>query len=88
MKVVDTFIQHDVTHDSILAAGVGTNLAVGISALSAFPWVRNTHHKYVFTKYHKSFNKKLTPPFSVFERHHRFVGWVGIIFTLVSLYAS
>ena len=27
--------------------GVITNLAVSISILSAFPWVRNTHHKYV-----------------------------------------
>ena len=29
--------------------GVITNLAVSISILSAFPWVRNTHHKYVDT---------------------------------------
>lgn len=44
--------------------GVVTNLAVMISALSAFPWVRNTHH-------------------NVFERHHRFVGWLGLICTWV-----
>ena len=45
LKVVETFRQHDVQHDSVLIAGVFTNLAVAISALSAFPWVRNTHHK-------------------------------------------
>ncbi|KAL5529069.1 hypothetical protein ACEPAG_5043 [Sanghuangporus baumii] len=64
LKVVNTFRQHDVQHDSVLIAGVFTNLAVAISALSAFPWVRNTHH-------------------NVFERHHRFVGWAGIVFTWV-----
>ncbi|KAH8117533.1 hypothetical protein DFH11DRAFT_1741517 [Phellopilus nigrolimitatus] len=62
LKVVDTFRQHSVMHDSILVVGIATNLAVLISALSAFPWVRNTHH-------------------NIFERHHRFVGWVGIVFT-------
>jgi len=64
LKVVDTFRHRDVSHDAILATGVATNLAVAISALSAFPWVRNTHH-------------------NVFERHHRFVGWVGIVCTWI-----
>lgn len=45
LKVVDTFRHRDVSHDAILATGVATNLAVAVSALSAFPWVRNTHHK-------------------------------------------
>ena len=36
-----------VSHDSILILGVVTNVAVMVSALSAFPWVRNNHHKYV-----------------------------------------
>lgn len=47
LKVVDTFRNRHVSHDAILAIGVATNLAVAISALSAFPWVRNNHHKYV-----------------------------------------
>lgn len=46
-KVVYNFRHLDVNHDAILIMGVITNVAVMISALSAFPWVRNTHHKYV-----------------------------------------
>jgi hypothetical protein len=46
-KVVYNFRHLDVNHDAILIMGVITNVAVIISALSAFPWVRNTHHKYV-----------------------------------------
>jgi len=61
-KVVNNFRKLDVTHDAVLVMGVVTNLAVMISALSAFPWVRNTHH-------------------NVFERHHRFVGWLGLVCT-------
>ena len=48
-KVVNNFRKLNVTHDAVLVMGVVTNLAVMISALSAFPWVRNTHHKYVNT---------------------------------------
>ncbi|KAF8874628.1 hypothetical protein CPB84DRAFT_1853534 [Gymnopilus junonius] len=63
-KVVNNFRNLDVTHDAVLVMGVVTNIAVMVSALSAFPWVRNTHH-------------------NVFERHHRFVGWLGLICTWV-----
>ncbi|KAF7322797.1 Urb2 domain-containing protein [Mycena chlorophos] len=63
-KVVNAFLHMDVEHDAILAMGVVTNIAVIISALSAFPWVRNTHH-------------------NVFERHHRFIGWFGLLCTWV-----
>lgn len=63
-KVVNNFRKLDITHDAVLVMGVVTNLAVMISALSAFPWVRNTHH-------------------NVFERHHRFVGWLGLICTWI-----
>ncbi|KAF8892609.1 hypothetical protein BD779DRAFT_1436875 [Infundibulicybe gibba] len=62
LKVINNFRHLDVNHDAVLIMGVVTNLAVMISALSAFPWVRNTHH-------------------NVFERHHRFVGWIGLIAT-------
>jgi hypothetical protein len=57
-------MNHRTTHEAILAMGVLTNIAIAVSILSAFPWVRNTHH-------------------NVFERYHRFVGWIGIIFTWV-----
>jgi hypothetical protein len=44
-KVVNNFRESDVNHDAVLIMGVVTNAAVMVSALSAFPWVRNTHHK-------------------------------------------
>ncbi|KAK0450670.1 hypothetical protein EV421DRAFT_1703900 [Armillaria borealis] len=61
-KVVTMFRTLNVQHDAVLIMGVVTNTAVIISALSAFPWVRNTHH-------------------NVFERHHRFAGWIGLLST-------
>ncbi|KAH9057127.1 hypothetical protein EDB83DRAFT_2506802 [Lactarius deliciosus] len=64
VKVVNNFRHHSVNHDSILIVGAITNIAVIVSAISAFPWVRNTHH-------------------NIFERHHRFVGWLGLILTWV-----
>ncbi|KAJ3800266.1 hypothetical protein GGU11DRAFT_420108 [Lentinula aff. detonsa] len=63
-RVVINFMNHKNTHDAVLVMGVVTNLAIAISILSAFPWVRNTHH-------------------NVFERHHRFIGWLGLICTWV-----
>lgn len=44
-KVVTMFRNLDVNHDAVLIMGVVTNVLVIVSALSAFPWVRNTHHK-------------------------------------------
>lgn len=46
-RVTLIFIDHKDNHDAVLIMGVLTNLAVAISIASAFPWVRNTHHKYV-----------------------------------------
>ncbi|KAF5383475.1 hypothetical protein D9757_006122 [Collybiopsis confluens] len=63
-RVVLNFIHHSDTHSAILAMGVVTNVAIAVSILSAFPWVRNTHH-------------------NVFERHHRFIGWLGLLCTWV-----
>ncbi|KAG8970308.1 hypothetical protein FRC05_000682 [Tulasnella sp. 425] len=51
-------------HRAVIAMGIVTNIAIIISVLSAFPWVRNNRH-------------------NLFERHHRFVGWVGLLFTWV-----
>ncbi|THH13259.1 hypothetical protein EW146_g6937 [Bondarzewia mesenterica] len=45
-RVTLIFINHKDNHDAILIMGVITNLAVAISVASAFPWVRNTHHKW------------------------------------------
>ncbi|KAF9012494.1 hypothetical protein BDQ17DRAFT_1419878 [Cyathus striatus] len=63
-RVVLIFIDHKDNHDSVLIMGVITNIVVGISIISAFPWIRNTHH-------------------NIFERHHRFMGWLGLIATWI-----
>jgi hypothetical protein len=47
VPVVQKFRKLDVIHDAVLIMGVETNLAVMVSALSAFPWVRNSDHKCV-----------------------------------------
>ncbi|KAG5639481.1 hypothetical protein H0H81_001603 [Sphagnurus paluster] len=64
LGVTTIFIDHKDNHDSVLIMGVITNIFVGISIVSAFPWVRNTHH-------------------NVFERHHRFMGWLGLLSTWI-----
>jgi hypothetical protein len=46
-KLVTIFIDHQNNHDAVLVMGVITNMLVCISIASAFPWVRNTHHKSV-----------------------------------------
>ncbi|KAI9508486.1 hypothetical protein F5148DRAFT_1275717 [Russula earlei] len=52
LKIVNNFRHHSVNHDSILIIGTITNIALIISALSAIPWVRNTHHN-VFERHHR-----------------------------------
>ncbi|KAJ3908886.1 hypothetical protein F5879DRAFT_792643 [Lentinula edodes] len=51
-RVVINFMNHKNTHDAVLAMGVVTNIAIAVSILSAFPWVRNTHHN-VFERHHR-----------------------------------
>ncbi|KAG7091017.1 hypothetical protein E1B28_010079 [Marasmius oreades] len=63
-KVITIFIDHRNNSSAVLVMSVFTSLAIAVSIISAFPWVRNTHH-------------------NVFERHHRFVGWLGLMFTWV-----
>ncbi|ESK93650.1 hypothetical protein Moror_1548 [Moniliophthora roreri MCA 2997] len=63
-NVILLFVHHSQNHSAVMVMSVFTSLAVAISIISAFPWVRNTHH-------------------NVFERHHRFVGWLGLLFTWV-----
>ena len=45
-KVVMTCENHFNEHNAIIALGLSTNVAVIVTAVAAFPWVRNTHHKY------------------------------------------
>lgn len=49
LKVVRNFVAHNSQHDAILAFGVVTNVALVITAMAAFPWIRNNHHKYAFS---------------------------------------
>ena len=44
-KVVMTYENHLNENNAILALGLLTNVAVIVTAVAAFPWVRNTHHK-------------------------------------------
>lgn len=46
-RIVVIFANHKNNHDSVLVTGIITSIIVGISIASAFPWVRNTHHKFV-----------------------------------------
>lgn len=51
--------------------GVITSVALAVCIVAALPWVRNTHHKWVNTDLSAAFSNIR----SVFERHHRFMGW-------------
>jgi len=44
-KVVGILKNRSVTQHSVMAMGLVTNIAIIISVVSAFPWVRNAHHK-------------------------------------------
>ncbi|CAE6385772.1 unnamed protein product [Rhizoctonia solani] len=63
-KVIQLCRHASVNQKSVIAMGVVTSVAVTISVLSAFPWIRNQHH-------------------NVFERHHRFIGWLGLLATWI-----
>jgi hypothetical protein len=45
LKVVNNFLHRRENNDVILVVGAVTNVAIIVSSMSAFPWVRNTHHK-------------------------------------------
>ncbi|KDQ13821.1 hypothetical protein BOTBODRAFT_133065 [Botryobasidium botryosum FD-172 SS1] len=63
-KVVEIIIHGKINHRAVIVTGVITNVAVIISVISAFPWIRNQHH-------------------NVFERYHRFIGWLGLLSTWI-----
>lgn len=46
-STVTIFIDYKNNHDAVLATGVITNIVIGLTIMAAFPWVRNTHHKWV-----------------------------------------
>src|SRR5487761_1144792 len=47
LKVVNNYRHHTVNPDLILVVGTITNVTVVVGALSALPWIRNNHHKWV-----------------------------------------
>jgi hypothetical protein len=77
-RVVLIFIDHKDNHDAVLIMGVITNLAVAISIASAFPWVRNTHHKYVcLICYHSKFYSQSGQRFRAASSVHRMVSRIS-----------
>ncbi|QRV78335.1 nonribosomal peptide synthetase [Ceratobasidium sp. AG-Ba] len=63
-KVIELCRHASFNQKSVIAMGVITSVAVSVSVISAFPWIRNQHH-------------------NVFERHHRFIGWLGLAATWI-----
>jgi hypothetical protein len=65
-----------VQHPAVIASGIITNILIIISVLSAFPWVR----KLVTALKLLSSNSNLfnSTYHNVFEKHHRFIGWLGL----------
>ncbi|KAJ1305452.1 hypothetical protein OPQ81_000462 [Rhizoctonia solani] len=63
-KVIELCRHTTTNQKSVIAMGIVTSVAVTISVISAFPWIRNQHH-------------------NVFERHHRFIGWLGLVATWI-----
>ncbi|KAG8998011.1 hypothetical protein FRB94_010781 [Tulasnella sp. JGI-2019a] len=51
-RVVFLIIHATMNNRAVIATGIITNLAICISVLSAFPWVRNTRHN-VFERHHR-----------------------------------
>ncbi|PQE33403.1 hypothetical protein CJF32_00006701 [Rutstroemia sp. NJR-2017a WRK4] len=58
-------------HCAVIATGIITNLFVIISILSAFPWIRKSAATDFELSYHHN----------VFEKYHRFIGWLGLAVT-------
>lgn len=53
-KVIDMYINNKMHHLAVLVTGTLTNVAVFVSIISAFPWVRNNHHN-TFERWHRFF---------------------------------
>lgn len=47
LMIVDQFKVKHIYNDSVLAFGVISTIVLLITMIAGFPWVRNTHHKYV-----------------------------------------
>ena len=87
-KIVDILIHRSIQHSSVLATGIITNVAVMVSILSAFPWVRKSVHTFTSDETSRRPKRPLTDNLdsthhNVFERHHRFIGWLGLAVRLL-----
>ncbi|KAG8884384.1 hypothetical protein FRB97_004393 [Tulasnella sp. 331] len=51
-RIVYLIVHATANNRAVIATGIITNLAICISVLSAFPWVRNTRHN-VFERHHR-----------------------------------
>ncbi|KAI0685486.1 hypothetical protein BC835DRAFT_1421190 [Cytidiella melzeri] len=52
VKVINVWQNRVTEHNSVIVLGTLTNIAVFFTAVSAMPWVRNTHHN-VFERHHR-----------------------------------
>jgi hypothetical protein len=79
-KIVDIIRYRALQHRSVIATGVITNAAVIISVLSAFPWIRKSVSHLICLDEKKNVSSLTVRSnyHNTFERHHRFIGWLGI----------
>ncbi|KAJ7594973.1 hypothetical protein C8J56DRAFT_1044688 [Mycena floridula] len=63
-RITLIFIHHKSHHNFTLAMGVLTNVAIGVSVISAFPWIRNRHHKQVLVQRASISPNLIRPAFS------------------------
>jgi hypothetical protein len=81
-KIVDILRHRSIEQPTVIAAGIITASLVIISVLSAFPWVRKSvphppQPRRVCLVADGSF-LACSKHHNVFERQHRFVGWLGL----------
>lgn len=78
-KIVEIIRYRAVQHPGVIISGIITNVFIIISVLSAFPWVRKS-----VTQTSASVDRSIVTNVSistyhnVFEKHHRFIGWLGL----------
>lgn len=72
-RVYNIYNERHYFHPAVLATGLTSLFFLCLTALAAFPWVRNTHHKYA--RHLSGSRMDSNTIFSVFERGHRFIGW-------------
>lgn len=77
-KIVDIIRYRAMQHSSVIASGIITNVAVIISVLSAVPWIRKLVLRLTPITWYFEVLTASSNYHNTFERHHRFIGWLGI----------